>query len=244
MPALTSYSKSLWSYNPIPGNTAAYLPLWNPGLHGVNFKSIDPYGHTLTRTGGVMDGDGFTGDGDDDINIVDVLGAALQADATGTFMAWVKFDDVTPLSIEEIISLGHFSGTGFIILRLETDGKLRALSNDGAGLKWAVKTNSQVFTSTAIYYFVALVQDATEPVLYVGSTTAAVVKPAQGFGTATDKTIWVSVSSLNNGYIGAGDTSGSGKTRFLNGKVREVWVYSNRALTLAECEYTRLKSLR
>ena len=62
------YPKSLWSYNPIPNGCVFYSPLWNPGLHGPVFQSIDPFGHTCTRTGGTMDGDGFTADTNEKID--------------------------------------------------------------------------------------------------------------------------------------------------------------------------------
>ena len=44
------YPKSLWSHNPIPGGCVLYLPLWHPNLGGLKYKSIDPFGHTCTRT--------------------------------------------------------------------------------------------------------------------------------------------------------------------------------------------------
>ncbi len=44
------YSKSLWSHNPIPGGCVLYLPTWHPNLGGLKYKSVDPFGHTVTRT--------------------------------------------------------------------------------------------------------------------------------------------------------------------------------------------------
>lgn len=89
-PALRWASKSLWSYNPIPTGCVLHLPFWDPALHGSpTIKSIDLYGHSCTRTGGVMSDKGFTVDGNDYISLP--AGKGLTP-ATGTIMFWAEFD--------------------------------------------------------------------------------------------------------------------------------------------------------
>ena len=99
--------KSQASTNPIPGGCVLYLPLWNPACWGATFKSIDPFGHVCTRTGGVMDGDGFTADGNDLITVPDH--ASLNM-GTGDFalLSWFK----TATTIRPIFSKGQEGGGG------------------------------------------------------------------------------------------------------------------------------------
>ena len=81
-------SKSLWSYNPLPNNCILFLPGWSPDLRGSVFKSIDPFGHAITRTGVTKTNDSFSFDGNDYLALPS--GAGLTP-ATGTIIIWVKF---------------------------------------------------------------------------------------------------------------------------------------------------------
>jgi len=88
--------KSLHSYNPIPGGCVLYLPLWNPGLSGTTFKSIDPYGHECTKVGALYQGDdGAYFDGiDDKITVAATTWGVANA---WSFYMWVKPFDTTTL---------------------------------------------------------------------------------------------------------------------------------------------------
>lgn len=58
-------TKSLASYNPVPYGCVFFAPLFHSSCRGSVFVSADPYRTVVTRIGGVMNGAGFTGDGDD-----------------------------------------------------------------------------------------------------------------------------------------------------------------------------------
>ena len=88
MSVALKYPKSLWSYNPLPTGNLLYLPFWSPGLNGSAFKSVDPFGHSITVLGTTHDGDGRILDGDDNIALPSGVGLTP---ATGTIMFWVKF---------------------------------------------------------------------------------------------------------------------------------------------------------
>ncbi len=230
--AALRYPKSLWSYNPIPGGCVLYTPLWSPSLHGPVFKSADPFGHICTRTGGVMSGDGFTGDGDDDIEITNVLTRLLATTTMGTWLAQVKIDDVTPATDESFVSFGDTDANRHISLLLTlTSGLLTAIGGIPSGVKWLVDTDSAPF-SAATWYQVGLVQDGTSPVLYVDG-----VAPSQAFLVTTDKTWWFADdANLDNGYIAAANINSDGKSSQLNGSVGESLIY-DRALSSAEILY-------
>ena len=230
--AALRFPKSLWSYNPIPGGTILYTPLWSPGLHSLVFQSADSFRHTCTRTGGVMSGDGFTGDGDDDIEITNVLTRSLATTTVGTWLAWVKIDDVTPAADEVFISFGDTDSGGLIsLLLVMTSGLLTAIGGVLSGVKWQLDTASAPF-SVDTWYQVGLVQGGISPVLYVDG-----VAPSQAFLVTTDKTWWFADDpNLDNGYVAAANISSGGKIGQLNGSVGESLIY-NRALSSAEILY-------
>ncbi|KKM70713.1 hypothetical protein LCGC14_1438040, partial [marine sediment metagenome] len=80
------YPKSLWSHNPIPGGCVLYLPLWHPNLGGLKYKSIDPFGHTCTRTAsGILH---FTGSATSNVNMT----AIHDASAKLWISLWFRLD--------------------------------------------------------------------------------------------------------------------------------------------------------
>ena len=213
-----TYSKSLWSYNPIPRGCVYYAPFF--GLRGPVFKDVGPIGHESTITGTTRAGNGaLILDGDDDVELTNVLTRSLATTTKGTWLAWVYFDDVIPAADTEIISFGDTSANAFIGLRLKASGLFEAVALVTAETKFLVDTDSAPFT-VATWHRVGLVQDGTSPVLYIGG-----VAPSQAFSITTDKGWWFAGdSSLDNGYIGAGSIAGAGKARFLSGRVREVTI--------------------
>lgn len=80
--------KSLWSYNPIPNGCVLYLPLWHPNLSGTVFRSIDPFGETVTVTGTTQTSKGRSFDGTDD-NII--LPANWFPTTEGTIVLWAQW---------------------------------------------------------------------------------------------------------------------------------------------------------
>ncbi len=81
--------KSLWSNNPIPGDTELYLPLWSPGLNGNAFRSADPFHFGIANTGAIQVDNGRLFDGLDDF--IDLGDDRFDALSAGTVLVWVNF---------------------------------------------------------------------------------------------------------------------------------------------------------
>ncbi len=209
----TRYPKSLWSYNPIPFGCVYYAPLWNPACHGPVFKSIDPFGHTCTRTGGVMDGSGFTtSGGDDDISIPDHI--TLDITAAISIEFWMKSSDT--------------ANTSRPVAKSNTSYNLQILGSNDAGsggIRWVVDIGGVVIgtessvVATGNWVHVIGVNDGTDLFIYLDGVEDT--KDAGSGGTMdTDN---------NNLFIASNEGVGD----FYTGIIGEVYIY-NRALSAAE----------
>ncbi len=226
---LHQYSKSLHSYNPIPGGCVLYLSLGNPGLHGTVFKSVDPFGHVCTRTGGTMDGNGFTADGDDNISIPDH--AALDITTNLSVFAWVKLPDATPAASMRII--GKYITTGakrewdsFI----DTLGRLSLSFGDPAdgSFEGGVLTDAAVVSDNVFelvgFTFNGAVSESNRVRTYkAGSVVADTISGA------IPASLWNDTADVRMGESNSGGED-------LTGTIGEVWIY-NRTLSTTEALY-------
>lgn len=152
----------------------------------------------------------------------------LASDTQGTFVAWVRTDDITHAG--EIVSFGDTDADTRIQFDIYSNGLLRALVGETGVTQWALDTDDVVF-GDRVWTHVVLVQDGVSPVLYVDG-----IAVAQAFSTSTDKTYWFSdLSGLDNGRIGCGNWNGGGNAVFFDGAICPVSVY-NTALTADEVE--------
>lgn len=154
-------------------------------------------------------------DGTTSLINIDSIVSSLSAETTGTFMAWINTTDAN--ATQEIISFGDTDADTRIQFDLMGSGLLRALVGEGGVTKWALDTDA-VAVKDNTWVHVALVQDGTDPVLYVNAEAVA-----QTFSTSTDKTYWFSdMAGLDNGRIGCGSWNGGGNATFFGGLIDGV----------------------
>ena len=222
-PALRN-PKSLWSYNPIPNGCVLYLPLWHPNLSQAVFKSIDPYGHTCTRTNGVMDSSGFTADGDDHISCG--ANTALHV-GIGTLAVWLKSADVT--GHEFVCGCPYDNGAwndpwiGF------------QMSLSSAALRWngaiqdvyTVVASGTVDFVAGVWAFATITWDGTNALGYVNAVNKITDTPAD----TGDITYGTPAPAFMIAERSAGATG-----ELFSGTIGEVWSY-NRNLSLVEITY-------
>ena len=193
-------------------------------------KDISGNGHKGTIVG-ALDAQGLRGralqfNRTTDYVDIDTVIADLAATTQGTLSAWIRTDDIT--QTQEIISFGDTNDDTRIQFDINTGGYLRALVGEAGDTKWALDTDAIVLAN-GIRTHVALVQNGTEPVLYVNGEAVA-----QTFSTSTDKTYWFSnLGGLDNGRIGYGNWNGAGNATFFGGAIDEPRI-SDEALSADE----------
>lgn len=173
-------------------------------------------------------GTAYIFDGIDDFVNIDTAVNDLSSTTIGTWAGWVKPVDATPTDAERIISFADKDANEVIHILFLTTGQLRGQTNVGGATRWILQTDSAPFSDNT-WTHVAIVQDGTEPVLYVDG-----VAVAQTFTTSTDKTAWFSdAAGIDNGRIGDTNFNNNGEARHFNGSIDEVHIW-NRALTADE----------
>ena len=195
-------------------------------IDSVNANNGTNVGATPNVTGKINTAYSFDGV-NDYINIDDVL-PVVTSDTAGTWSAWVKPTDATPVSNERIISFGDTDGNETLLLQMSTSGELRAFSIIAGLQQWSIITDSAVF-SDATWGHIAVTHNGTVPVLYYDGTAVA-----QTLTTPVDATIWFSqLTNLDNGRLGDLNYNSSGESTFFDGEIDEVDIHS-RALSVAE----------
>ncbi len=236
-PALR-YPKSLWSYNPIPSNCVLYLPLWDPGLSGLVFKSIDPYGHTCTVTGAVYGSDGYTFDGlDDNINCGSAASIDNIFDGGGTIMALINVTSDGQSNAGRIVAkYGGGVGWAFSVTG-EAAGKVKSqlFTDPGAGNGQWTTTATEVTLGTKTLVCVTYNADSIEnnPIIYVGTASTAMA----GKGITEDTKPTVPGIGDESKIFRIGD-SDDDNTSF-DGVISAVWGWDT-ILTATEIQYVNL----
>lgn len=224
-PALR-YSKSLWSYNPLPTGCRLYYPLWHPDLGGAVIQSVDLSSTEGTVVEAVKVNLGRDFDGSDDtialpndlVTQAEVAsGLALAVwfncellDAADQFL--ITIEDRTWIHIEASIDKVQFS---------IYDGSVQM-----------AESNASIATAT--WYCAFGSWDSTTLTLYLGTTTTAMV--AQ---TTTDTaTVPLFDAASRPSAIGS-DRSGGTNYEGIIGEAL-FWTQSH---TLAAAEYFRTRTL-
>jgi len=217
----------------INGNTVLDSSTFNN--HGTN------NGATHNISGGFNSGGDYTFNGSSDfINIDTVLTNSLASTTKGTWTAWIKPVDATPLNSETFIAFGDVDANEFIYITILPTSKFNAFSRSAASLKFTLNTDSVVFSDNT-WTHVALVQDGVSPVIYIDG-----VAVAQTFITEIDKTHWFNdAPNLDNGRIGDVNRNNDGETLHFNGTIDDVRIY-DRALSSDEIKrlYLQRNELR
>ncbi len=143
--------KSLWSYNPIPGGCVLYLPLWNPHTNGLAFQSIDPFGHTITRTAsGVLH---FTGSATSNVNV----GTIHDASAKLWVSIWFRLDSsfASGAPADMYIFGKQLDGTNRLRVWLEsTDGKIICRLQLGGAVKFTIASGETSWNANQWYHII------------------------------------------------------------------------------------------
>lgn len=192
--------------------------------HGTN------NGATHNATGGFdnLGSGAFQFDGVDDFINIDTAQTTLASTTQGTWTAWVKPVDATPLASETFIAFGDTDANEFIYITIFPSGILNAFARSAVELKFTLQTDSAVFSDNT-WTHIALVQDGTSPILYVDG-----VAVAQTFLTEIDKTYWFNDSAgIDNGRIGDVNRNNDGEVLHFNGPIDDVRIY-DRALSSDE----------
>lgn len=131
-PALR-FSKSLWSYNPLPTSCALYLPLWHANLGSPTFKSIDPYGRDCTVSGSapVHTAKGWTLPGTDELITIGNIGTNIK-----TLSFWINLDTTTESILEETDNVGVTVGTGTMVYGSWDDCFVDGVNTDTIATGW------------------------------------------------------------------------------------------------------------
>lgn len=178
-------------------------------------------GATFNGTAGQLAG-AFEFDGTDDFININTTLNGLNSTTEGTWTAWVKPTDATPAAIEITVSFGDTNADEFMEMRVKTNGDFRVRINSAGINQWMLDTDVAVFSDN-IWTHIAVVQNGTDPVLYVNGTAVA-----QTFVSSTDKTAWFNnLTGLDNGRIGDRSKNSDGETFHFDGTIDDVRIYNS-----------------
>jgi len=158
----------------------------------------------------------------------DTLFDDIKTDTTGSICTWVYVDELNTAKL--VCSVADTSADEHLFFQIGTDGKVYiGLVDTGGDTEWYLVTSSAVISATT-WTHLALVQDGTEPVLYVNGSAANIT-----WSNEDDKTKWLAdLANINNMRIACQNYNGSGNSDFLNGRIDDFRYYQNTALTAAE----------
>jgi hypothetical protein len=169
-------------------------------------------------------------DGTDDYILVDAHAVARVAanDTTGTYSAWIYLDSLTASGHRVILSAGdNDSATEYFKFFFGSTGKLcTSLLFGGAAQFDIAETTASI--QARKWHHVAVVQNGTQPALYVDGLVVAATN-----NVATDLTYWYDeLVNCDKFAIGVLESNG-GHTLDFTGAIGQV-KYWNRALSAAE----------
>ena len=124
-------------------------------------------------------------DGVDDYILADAHAVARVAgnDTTGTYSAWIYVDSIG--TAQTFLSAGdNDNANEYLQIGINTLGGLRVVLKHGGATQFEVRETSSSITAKR-WYHVAVVQNGTQPALYVNGELRAATN-----NTATDLTMW------------------------------------------------------
>ena len=148
-------------------------------------------------------------DGTDDYVLHDAHAVARVAanDTVGTYTAWIYADDIKTL--QTILSAGDANTTNETLeFQINAAGELRVFLKHSSGTTQFDITQTVATMVSRRWYHVAVVQDGTQPLLYINGINVAATND-----TSTDLTFWYDELTLTDVFaIGVTITNGT----FLN----------------------------
>ena len=179
------------------------------------------YGSTAARNCAAFDAT-------DDYILADAHAVARVAanDTVGTYSAWIYLDDIA--GDYAILSAGDNDNVNeFLTLDVKSGGTLQIFLKHGGATQFLVVSTAAVITAKK-WIHVAVVQNGTQPALYVNGLNVAATNT-----TATDLTMWYDELTLTDKFaIGVRESNGTHLNDF-RGMISDV-KYWNRALTATE----------
>jgi hypothetical protein len=168
-------------------------------------------------------------DGTDDYVLHDAHAAArvLANDTTGTYTAWIYKDDITTTCV--ILSAGDNDSANEYLQFYVGGNQLGIKLQQGGATQFLVyETTGNGSIPARAWTHVAVVQNGTQPALYVNGVNKVVTN-----GTATDLTMWYDeLANCDKFAIGVLESNGT-HTIDWKGAIGSV-KYWNRALSAAE----------
>ncbi len=223
MTIATRYSKSLWSYNPLPHNCVLYLPLWSPDLRGSAFRSIDPFKHECAVVGSTHSGRGRFFDKIDDIITVTKHSSINNLFAGGgTVIQWIDIASEGEGTAGFLFNKDAAETVGwFTTVFGEAAGKVKfqlqvRFTGGGGTLNWS--TDDTVITlnePTMVSVTYNSSSHTNNPIVYINDATVPITRGGTGTGTNKD-------DSTKDLIIGSSVPT----DRTTDGYIREVWNYT------------------
>lgn len=201
-------------------------------------EDITGYDYSQNNNDGTFGGisypisDGLIGnavsfDGESGFIDVDGIVSDTSSNTEGTWTAWARRPKAIPDNSEIIFSVTTSdNNTRFIMYNV--DGELRGLSTIGGFTQWLVQTDSQIFFNDS-WVHVALVQNGTQPVLYVNGTAV----PQTNVENADNSSWFSNVSDLDSARIGDYNYDSLGEVLHWEGDIDEVNIF-NTSLSSSE----------
>ena len=166
----------------------------------------------------------FDLDGSTEFIDVDSLATAIASNTTGSFSFWINPDSFPGA----IIDIGDASTANYLFFNIRNSNDIIEL-NAGGTVQWRIDVGAGIF-STATWQHVVLVQDGTEPKLYVDTQEISVT-----FSVTTDKTAWFSdLTGIDNGRIGSFNSNNQANSTDYDGQFDDYRYYSNKVLSVDE----------
>jgi len=166
----------------------------------------------------------FYFDGVNDGLEADGLVSQIISDTTGTFSFWVSPFDAQPGSSEALFCISDQDSNTYFFARIDTSGRVYVRFRIGGTTQWELNTTNPAFSSVT-WSRVDIVQDGTEPEIFINGATVA-----QSFNVSTDKTLWLSdLTNQDIFRIGYLRQSGS-SSNYFHGLIDEFH-YTSDALT-------------
>ena len=207
---------------------------WYKFDNNANDSSGNAYNGTLVggTYGPDKDGNALSAvvlDGFNDYVNIDAALTPLASTTVGTWIAWVKPTDATPVGREVLLSFSETDGGATRMqMQIETDGDLRVLVRDTSVLQWDLYSDASPFTS-GVWTHIAAVFNGTDCVFYADGSLLA-----STYTTTTDKTSYFNdLPAIDNGRIGDLETVTGVPVQFFDGSMDKVKIY-NKAYTAAE----------
>lgn len=175
------------------------------------------------------DGKSFIFDGGDTLPVDALFTSYANNDTVGSICGWANPIDATPSSGQSLIAFGGTVANTFIQIFMGSTGLLTTSLRRLGIASWTLDTNAAAFSDNTWTHW-AIVQDATEPKLYVNG-----VFVAQTFTVSTNKTRWLQYISGTaiNVRVGARNFNSVGDGSYFNGSIGDLY-YCNRVLTSTE----------